>query len=140
MAMATIYGPITYPPSPLLAFKKSAFDGSLKLVATGSLKSCDPDRVVVKKIVLTGFPVKTHRSKAIVRSMFCSPEDIRWFSPVELWTKMGRRGRIREPLGTHGLFKAIFDGPLSQQDTVCLSLYKRAFPKAWDDEGRLFPY
>ena len=139
MAMATIYGPITYPPSPLLAFKKSPFDGSLKLVATGSLKSCDPDRVVVKKIVLTGFPVKTHRSKAIVRSMFFSPEDIRWFSPVELWTKMGRRGRIREPLGTHGLFKAIFDGPLSQQDTVCLSLYKRAFPKAWD-EGRLFPH
>lgn len=137
MAMATIYGPITYPPAPLLAFKKNPFDGSLKLVATGSLKSCDPDRVIVKKIVLTGFPVKTHRSKAIVRSMFFSPEDIRWFSPVELWTKLGRRGRIREPLGTHGLFKAIFDGPLSQQDTVCLSLYKRAFPKAWDD-GKLF--
>ena len=135
-AMATIYGPITYPPSPLLAFKRSPFDGSLRLVATGSLKSCDPDRVVIKKIVLTGFPVKTHRSKAIVRSMFFTPEDIRWFSPVELWTKLGRRGRIREPLGTHGLFKAIFDGPLSQQDTVCLSLYKRAFPKAWDS-GRL---
>jgi pre-rRNA-processing protein TSR1 len=136
MAMATIYGPITYPPSPLLAFKRNPFDGSLRLVATGSLKSCDPDRVVIKKIVLTGFPVKTHRSKAIVRSMFFTPEDIRWFSPVELWTKLGRRGRIREPLGTHGLFKAIFDGPLSQQDTVCLSLYKRAFPKAWDD-GRV---
>lgn len=137
MSMATIYGPITYPPSPLLAFRKSPVDGSLKLVAIGSLKSCDPDRVVVKKIVLTGFPVKTHRSKAIVRSMFFSPEDIRWFSPVELWTKLGHRGRIREPLGTHGLFKAIFDGPLSQQDTICLSLYKRAFPKAFDD-GRLF--
>ena len=136
MAMATIYGPITYPPSPLLAFKRNPFDGSLRLVATGSLKSCDPDRVIIKKIVLTGFPVKTHRSKAIVRSMFFAPEDIRWFSPVELWTKLGRRGRIREPLGTHGLYKAIFDGPLSQQDTVCLSLYKRAFPKAWDD-GRL---
>lgn len=136
MAMATIYGPITYPPSPLLAFKRNPFDGSLRLVATGSLKSCDPDRVIIKKIVLTGFPVKTHRSKAIVRSMFFAPEDIRWFSPVELWTKLGRRGRIREPLGTHGLFRAIFDGPLSQQDTVCLSLYKRAFPKAWDD-GRL---
>lgn len=130
MTMATIYGPITYPPCPVLAFKRNPYDANqLSLVATGSLKSCNPDRVIVKKIVLTGFPMKTHRSKAIVRSMFFSPEDIRWFSPVELWTKHGRRGRIREPLGTHGLFKSIFDGPLSQQDTVCMSLYKRVFPK-----------
>lgn len=129
VAMATIYGPITYPPCPLLAFKRNPFNSSLQLVATGSLKSCNPDRVVVKKIVLTGFPIKCHRSKAIVRSMFYTPEDIRWFSPVELWTKHGRRGRIREPLGTHGLFKSIFDGPLSQQDTVCMSLYKRVYPK-----------
>lgn len=129
IAMATIYGPITYPPCPLLAFKRNPLDSSLQLVATGSLKSCNPDRVVVKKIVLTGFPIKCHRSKAIVRSMFYTPEDIRWFSPVELWTKLGRRGRIREPLGTHGLFKSIFDGPLSQQDTVCMSLYKRVYPK-----------
>lgn len=132
MTMATIYGPITYPPSPVLAFRKDD-NNRLSLVATGSLKSCNPDRVVVKKIVLTGFPIKTHRSKAIVRSMFFSPEDIRWFSPVELWTKHGRRGRIREPLGTHGLFKSIFDGPLSQQDTVCMSLYKRVYPK-WPED------
>lgn len=23
--------------------------------------------------------------------------------PVEVWTKCGRRGRIREPVGTHGM-------------------------------------
>lgn len=129
MSMATIYGPIMYPPCPLLAFKKSPVDGKFNLVATGSLKSCNPDRVIVKKIVLTGFPVKAHRSKAVVRSMFFNADDVRWFSPVELWTKHGRRGRIREPLGTHGAMKCVFDGPLSQQDTVCMSLYKRVFPK-----------
>ena len=129
-AMATVYSPIMYPPTPLLAFKASAATVSgLTLAATGSLKSCNPDRVVVKKIVLTGFPVKAHKSKAVVRSMFFTAEDVRWFSPVELWTKYGRRGRIREPLGTHGAMKCIFDGPISQQDTVCLSLYKRVYPK-----------
>ena len=26
-------------------------------------------------------------------------DDITWFKPVELWTKYGRRGHIKEPLG-----------------------------------------
>ena len=49
--------------------------------------------------------------------------------PLELWTKYGRRGRIREPVGDHGTMKCIFDGPVQQRDSVCLALYKRAFPK-----------
>jgi hypothetical protein len=31
--------------------------------------------------------------------MFFNAEDIRWFKPVELWTKQGMRGHIREPRG-----------------------------------------
>ena len=41
----------------------------------------------------------------------------------------GRRGRITEPLGTHGAMKTLFDGPVIQRDAVCMPLYKRAFPK-----------
>ncbi len=62
---------------------------------TGTLRSCDPDRVVLKKIVLSGYPVKVHKKKAVVRWMFHNPEDVRWFKPLELWTKYGRRGRIK---------------------------------------------
>lgn len=51
------------------------------------------------------------------------------FRPVELYTKYGRRGRINEPVGTHGAMKCLFDGPVQQRDAVCMSLYKRAFPK-----------
>lgn len=127
-SMATIFAPISYPPLPLLAFKPRP-NGQVALAATGALRDCNPDRVVLKKIVLTGYPVKAHKSKAVVKWMFHTPEDVRWFRPVELWTKEGRRGRIREPLGTHGTMKCIFDGPIQQQDAVCMSLYKRAYPK-----------
>jgi hypothetical protein len=61
----------------------------------GALRSCDPDRLVIKKVVLSGYPVKVHKKKAFVRWMFFGPEDVRWFRPVELWTKHGRRGRIK---------------------------------------------
>ena len=60
----------------------------------GSLRSCNPDRIVLKKVVLSGYPVKVQKKKAVVRWMFHSPEDIRWFRPVDLWTKHGRRGQI----------------------------------------------
>lgn len=66
----------------------------------GTLKSNDPDRINLKKIVLTGFPVKVHKTKAVVRWMFNCPEDVLWFRPLDLWTKYGRRGRIKVSMGT----------------------------------------
>jgi pre-rRNA-processing protein TSR1 len=155
-AVATVYGPISHGPLPVLAFKlpdghpllglqggaaalaeaasagpspASTSTDPPALVATGALRSVDPDRVVLKRAVLTGYPVRTHKSKAVVRFMFGHPDDVRWFQPAELWTRGGRRGRITEPLGTHGAFKARFDGPVPQRDAVCISLYKRVFPK-----------
>jgi hypothetical protein len=61
----------------------------------GTLRGCDPDRMILKKVVLSGYPVKVHKKKAVVRWMFFGPEDVRWFRPVELWTKHGRRGQIK---------------------------------------------
>ncbi|MFS8020285.1 putative ribosome biogenesis protein Bms1/Tsr1 [Helianthus anomalus] len=49
------------------------------------------------------YPQRVSKSKAAVRYMFHNPEDVKWFKPVEVWTKLGRRGRIKEPVGTHGM-------------------------------------
>ena len=53
--------------------------------------------MVLKRIVLSGYPVRVHKKKAVVRWMFHNPDDIRWFRPLELWTKQGLRGRIKVP-------------------------------------------
>ncbi len=61
-SIATVYAPICYGPLPLLAFKVDVESGKAELAATGTLRSCDPDRVVLKKIVLSGYPVRVSYS------------------------------------------------------------------------------
>lgn len=131
--VASVYAPITYAPASVVVFKEYA-DGSQVLVATGSLLSVSPDRLVIKRIVLSGHPFKISSRNAVVRYMFHNKEDILWFMPVELRSKYGRKGHIREPLGTHGHMKCTFDRALTSQDTVMMNLYKRIFPK-WTYEA-----
>ncbi|KAG9329143.1 hypothetical protein JZ751_013465 [Albula glossodonta] len=118
--VVSVYAPITFPTAGVLLFKQGA---------EGCLLSCDPQRVVLKRIVLSGHPFKINRRSAVVRYMFFSREDIMWFKPVELRTKWGRRGHIKEALGTHGHMKCVFDKQLCSQDTVLMNLYKRVFPR-----------
>lgn len=128
VVVATVFAPITFPPASVLAFIERK-DGTQQLVATGSLLSVNPDRIISKRVVLSGHPFKVNKRSAVIRFMFFNREDINWFKPVELRTKFGRRGHIKEPLGTHGHMKCVFDGQLKSQDTVMLHLYKRVFPK-----------
>eukprot|EP00092_Neocalanus_flemingeri_P018370 GFUD01019879.1.p1 GENE.GFUD01019879.1~~GFUD01019879.1.p1 ORF type:complete len:755 (+),score=290.87 GFUD01019879.1:292-2265(+) len=124
----TTFAPISFPPAPVLVFQEHP-SGRQSLLATGSLLSADPNRVVVKRTVLSGHAFKVHKRMCTIRFMFFNREDIEWFSPVELRTRNGRRGHIKDGLGTHGHMKCIFDGQVTQQDTVMMHLFKRMFPK-----------
>lgn len=99
------------------------------LIATGHLMPVDPDRMVIKRVVLSGHPFKVFTKSTVVHYMFFDRKDALWFKPVELRTKWGRRGYINEPLGTHGHMKYSFDGKLKSQETVLMNLYKQVFPR-----------
>ena len=128
--VASVYAPITFTPCPILMFTPpSTASPAPQLLATGSVLTAGPDRIVCKRIVLSGHPFKIHRRSAVIRYMFFSREDIAWFKPIQLRTKYGRVGNIKEPLGTHGHMKCTFDKQLKAQDTILMSLYKRVYPK-----------
>ncbi|KAK5929527.1 hypothetical protein CgunFtcFv8_010752 [Champsocephalus gunnari] len=126
--VVSVYAPITFNPAGVLLFKQKN-DGIQDLVATGSLLSCDPQRVTLKRIVLSGHPFKINKRSATVRYMLFNREDIMWFKPVELRTKWGRRGHIKEALGTHGHMKCVFDNQMRSQDTLLMNLFKRVYPR-----------
>ncbi|KAE8145977.1 DUF663-domain-containing protein [Aspergillus avenaceus] len=141
-AIATWIGPLTWGAVPVLVFKNKTvedpevMDGDtqpdveqLDLIATGTIVAPDPSRVIAKRAILTGHPYKIHKKVVTVRYMFFNSEDIQWFKALQLWTRRGRSGFIKESLGTHGYFKATFDAKINPQDSIGISLYKRVFPR-----------
>jgi len=142
--VATVYQRIMFPPAPVIAFMPqssvSAQQRQVQLnvinpiVAAGSMLSVDPDRILMKRVILTGSPISTHKRHAVVRHMFFNAPDVSYFKPVELHTKMGLVGHIVESRGMKGHMKCLFDGHIKQNDTVCLSLYKRQYPPFDDAE------
>ena len=130
---ASIFGPVTYTPCPVLVFR--TINGRKELVAFGSMIGADADRTIVKRIILTGYPVRVHKRFASVKYMFSDPEDVKWFKPAGLTTKHGLNGKIEQSVGEHGTMKCLFNAPIKQHDTVCLCLYKRVYPKFAEDLG-----
>ncbi|KAG5352583.1 hypothetical protein C0989_001617 [Termitomyces sp. Mn162] len=128
-SVATTYGPVIFGTQPCIFLRETSDVQAPQLVAMGTFLNPDTTRVIAKRIILTGHPFKVHKKTATVRYLFFNPDDVHYFKPIQLHTKHGRTGHIRESLGTHGYFKAHFDGPINQMDTICMSLYKRVFPK-----------
>lgn len=150
-AVATFIGPVLWGSVPCLYFRTGRSSSKLdaiedlaqsmkqpiespqvakfELIATGTTLPSSTKRVIAKRIVLTGHPYKIHKKLVTVRYMFFNNADVEYFKALQLWTKRGRSGFIKEALGTHGYFKATFDGKINPLDAVAVSLYKRVWPR-----------
>lgn len=120
-SVATVVGPVMWGSVPAVFWRQT--EGGLELVGSGSFVNVDQARVVAKRVVLTGHPFKIHKKLVTVRYMFFNAEDVAWFKAIPLFTKRGRSGFVKESLGTHGYFKATFDGKINPQDAVAISEY-----------------
>lgn len=137
-AVATFIGPVAWGAVPALFFKRSVpgeekgeddSDLPLTLVGTGTALPPSTSRVIAKRVILTGHPYHINKKIVTIRYMFFNREDVEWFKALPLWTRRGRSGYVKEPLGTHGYFKATFDGRINPQDSIGVSLYKRVWPR-----------
>ncbi|KAM0425214.1 hypothetical protein ACHAPT_009531 [Fusarium lateritium] len=137
-AIATFMGPLTWGAVPVLFFKRTTAEEvetengqhiGISLIGTGTALPPSTSRVIAKRIILAGHPYHIHKKIVTIRYMFFNREDVEWFKAMPLWTKRGRGGFIKEPLGTHGYFKATFDGRINPQDSIGVSLYKRVWPR-----------
>ncbi|GFN85675.1 pre-rRNA-processing protein tsr1 homolog [Plakobranchus ocellatus] len=137
--VASMYAPIMFAPAPVLVFRENVMQ-KYDLVAKGSLLPLDTDRIVIKRVVLSGAPFKINKKSVTVRYMFFNTEDIDFYKPIELRTKSGKRGHIKQSLGTHGHMKCTFNGQLKSEDTILMNLYKRVFPKwSFDPHVSILP-
>ncbi|CCW64554.1 unnamed protein product [Phytomonas sp. EM1] len=132
--MVSFFGPISYNPCPILLFEVPSLEGQLEgsplnLACFGGANPPNPDILILKRAILTGRVAVIHKRQIVVKYMFFNDDDVKWFRPVDLYTKLGRRGNIIKAVGTHGLFKAAFNDQVMQHDLVCMDLYRRVFPK-----------
>lgn len=70
----------------------------------------DPFKLILKRIIFTGYPFKAKKKTAVVRYMFFNTEDVEYYKKNDVYTKNGLKGKIKESLGTKGLMKCRFNG------------------------------
>lgn len=126
--LLSFYGQTYFPPQNVIVFHQNDH-GKIELAMIGTAILPDPFKVILKRVVLTGYPIKAKNKRAIIRCMFYTPEDVKYYIKNEVYTKRGLKGKIQESLGTHGLMKCVFNDIIRQSETVCMNLYKRVFPK-----------
>lgn len=133
--MAHTFGPITPQGTGVLAIQDVATrQPGFRIAATGTIVEIDKTTQVVKKLKLTGVPLKIYKKTAFVKDMFNSALEVAKFEGAKVKTVSGIRGQIKKAVSRpEGCFRATFEDKIRLSDIVfCRTWYKVDVPKFYN--------
>ncbi len=121
---ATFYGPVSVPNTGFCAFNNiSDATKGFRVTATGVVLDIDRSATIVKKIKLTGVPMKVFKNTAFVKDMFNSALEVAKFEGANIRTVSGIRGQVKKALAKpDGAFRATFEDKLLKSGTLLMRL------------------
>lgn len=129
------WGPITPQGTGVLAVQDVASrEPGFRIAATGSIVELDKSTQVVKKLKLTGLPMKIYRKTAFIKDMFNSALEVAKFEGARIKTVSGIRGQIKKAVAKpEGCFRATFEDKIMLSDIVfCRTWYKVDVPRFYN--------
>lgn len=120
--IASLYGPVTPPSTGCLAVQSvSGRSADFRIAATGVVLELDKTTDVVKKLKLTGSPMKVFKNTAFIKDMFSSQLEVARFEGASIRTVSGIRGQIKKAIkNPNGAFRATFEDKVLMSDIVFL--------------------
>jgi len=135
--IATFYGPLCPPSTGVMAFiNVSSKQLSFRVSINGSIVEMDQSVQIVKKLKLTGTPIKIFKNTAYIRGMFNSSLEAAKFEGAKIRTVSGIRGLIKKAVlgkdnGPKGSFRAGFEDKILMSDIVFCRTWVAVTPKQY---------
>ncbi|XP_043521072.1 ribosome biogenesis protein BMS1 homolog isoform X2 [Frieseomelitta varia] len=133
--MAHFWGPITPQNTGVLAVQDVATRvPGFRIAATGSIVEMDKSTQIMKKLKLTGVPMKIYKKTAFIKDMFNSALEVAKFESAKIKTVSGIRGQIKKAVSKpEGCFRATFEDKILLSDIVfCRTWYKVDVPRFYN--------
>ncbi|XP_066589377.1 ribosome biogenesis protein BMS1 homolog [Prorops nasuta] len=133
--MTHFWGPITPQGTGVLAIQNVATrEPGFRIAATGSIVELNKSTQIVKKLKLTGVPLKIYKKTAFIKDMFNSSLEVAKFEGARIKTVSGIRGQIKKAVSKpEGCFRATFEDKILLSDIIfCRTWYKVDVPKFYN--------
>ncbi|KAH9268996.1 arf-GAP with GTPase, ANK repeat and PH domain-containing protein 9 [Batrachochytrium salamandrivorans] len=129
--LATFYGPVTAQNTGFCCFQSvSDHTAAFRISATGVVLEIGKTTEVVKKLKITGTPMKVFKNTAFVKDMFSTSLEVAKFEGASLRTVSGIRGQVKKSLGKpEGAFRATFEDKVLMSDIIFLRAWYPVKPK-----------